>query len=350
MKCYRIYSRSAFVFILFLFISLIAVKVNRANEMEVQHAGLEKIYADVDLTAAGKIIYKNGIMYVLESGNHRIISIKDDEITNQIGRIGQKKGEFYYPKNFLIDKKDHYIVLDFVDKGANRVQVLDRDGKYIDGFLTGTKSWGFGADSKGNIYLGQPHFGNLITVYSPKGKKINRFGKLLLPSEVYGKEFENKDRMYKIPMNRVNIVIDKNDNTWVSFLFMPILMKYSPRGELIFKKVLDRPGLIPLKNAIWDPATKEARQFLSRNIDGLQMTVITKDLLYNQDLKQIYLLLGSDEILVVDLAGQEQKVIKPGIVKGTLERMFIDEQDDVFVRFFFHPEFYKLAIKNQAIK
>jgi hypothetical protein len=127
-------------------------------------------------------------------------------------------------------------------------------------------------------------------------------------------------------------------------------MKYSPKGELIFKKVLDRPGLAPLKRAIWDPAGKEARQFLSRNIDGPQMTVITKDLLYNQNQKQIYLLLGSDEILVLDLTGQEQTVIKPGFVKGTLETFFINEQDEIFVRFFFHPEIYKLVIKNQTIK
>lgn len=348
MKCFRLCSRKILVFILSLSIYFVPLCMNWAGELPVEHAKLIETYSDLDLSLAGKIIYKDGIMYVLEDGNHRIVSIKDNVITNQIGRIGQKKGEFYYPKNFLIDKKGCYIVLDFVEKGANRVQVVDKEGKYINGFLTGTKSWGFGTDSKGNIYLGQPHFGNLVTVYNPKGKRLNSIGKLLLPSEIYGKEYEKKDSIYKIPMNRVNMVIDENDNIYVSFLFMPILMKFNQKGELIFKKILNRPGLIPLKQAIWDPSTKEARQFLSRNIDGLQMTVITKDLLYIHQQEHIYILLGNNDILVLDLSGNEQKVIKPGIAKGTLEKMFINEQGEIFVRFFFHPEFYKLVIKNKS--
>ena len=345
MKCYQIYNKRWIVFIL-----LLAVNFSLANEIPVQHAKLVEIYADLDLSLAGKIIHVDGIMYVLESGNHRIVSIKDNEIMKQIGRIGQKKGEFYYPQNFLIDKKGRYIVLDFSEKGANRVQIVDREGKYINGFLTGTKPWGFGADSKGNIYLGQPHFGNLITVYSPKGKKINRLGKLILPSEIYGKEYEKKNSIYKIPMNRVNMVIDEDDNIYVSFLFMPLLIKFNPKGEVIFKKVLDRPGLNPVMRAIWDPGSKDAKQFFSRNIDGPQMAVVTKDMLYNHGQKRIYILLGSNEILVLDLTGQEQAVIKPGIVKGALDRMFINEQDEIIVRFFFHPEFYKLVIKNSSNK
>lgn len=317
-----------------------------ADKIKVHKAELTEIYSDLNLKAVQEIIHKNGALYLLETGNHRIIRVENNNITNQIGRIGQSKGEFYYPKSFLIDQKLNFYVLDFVDKGANRVQILNSAGDFTSGFLTGTKTWGFGADSKGNVYLGQPHYGSLITVYNAKGKRINRFGELILPSEIYGEIYERKDKDYKIPMNRINIAVDDKDNIWAGLLFMPLLIKYNTKGEIILKKVLDLPGLTPLKKTIWEPSGKEARQYLSRNIDGYQMTVIIKEIIYNTSLKKLYLLSGSDEILILNPAGDIQSIIKPIFVKGALEKFFINENNEIIVKFFFHPECYKLNIKD----
>jgi hypothetical protein len=69
-------------------------------------------------------------------------------------------------------------------------------------------------------------------------------------------------------------------------------------------------------------------------------------MIYNDALKRIYLLMGNDEILVLNLEGETQYIIKPNFIKGVLENFFIDEQNEIIVRFFFHPELYKLNIKD----
>jgi hypothetical protein len=331
---------------LFLALTFLSICLFSKEKVEVYKADLTEIYPDLCLNQVREIIHKDGFLYLLEMGNHRIIKVKDNTVTKQIGRIGQKKGEFYYPQDFRITKEANFYVLDFVEKGANRVQIINREGNYISGFRTGTKTWGFAVDSAGNVFLGQPHFGTLLNVYDSKGKRINKFGKLILPSEIYGKKYQSYDKTYKIQMNRVNIDIDNKNDVWVSFLFMPVIIKYNSRGESIFTKILDIPGLSPLKQAIWKPGSKEAKNFLSRNIDGYQMTVIIKDMIYNDALKRIYLLMGNDEILVLNLEGETQYIIKPNFIKGVLENFFIDEQNEIIVRFFFHPELYKLNIKD----
>lgn len=320
------------------------------TDVAIYSAGLEGTYPHLKRTNVQDMIHKNGIMYLLEMGNHRIIAFKDNVRIKQIGRIGQKPGEFYYPMSFLIDAKENFYVLDFVEKGANRVQKLNSSGVYINGFLTGVRSWGFGADSQGNIYLGQPHYGSIITAYNPGGKKLRRIGELVLPSDIYGKKYERYDPGYKIPMNRVNIVIDEKDNIWVGFLFMPLILKYSPTGALLFKKVLDMPAMLPVQRAVWEPGSKEGKQYLSRSIDGMQMTVMVKEMVYNSNLKRLYILLGSNEILVLDPAGAPQYIIKPDFIKGALERLFINEHGDMIVKFFFNPELFKLVIKNSNNK
>ncbi|MCK4762768.1 MAG: hypothetical protein KAW12_11290 [Candidatus Aminicenantes bacterium] len=314
-----------------------------AGEIAVFKAELAETFTGLNVENVSHLIQKNGILYILETGNHRVLTLKNNVISGQLGRIGQKKGEFYYPRDLIVDNKSRLYVLDFVGKSANRVQIFDAAGELLSGFTIASKTWGFAVDSKGNVFLGQPHSGALISVFSPAGKRIAGIGNLIRPSEIYGKEYKSSDRLFKNPMNRVHIAVDEKDNTWVSFLFMPLLIKFNPAGELLFKKVVDTPALTPLRKIIWQGG-KESRDYLSRNIDGHQMTVIVKDMIYKPALKELYLLLGSDEILVLDDGGKPRRIIKPQFVQGVLESFFINEANEILVRFFFHPEFYKLTI------
>lgn len=343
-KFYQVYNRYRFNVILFLSLSFLSLYLLIGERFEHYQGDLKEVYADLNLSQVREIIHKDGFLYLLEMGNHRIIKIKDNIVTGQIGRIGQKEGEFYYPNDFIIAENGNFYVMDFVEKGANRVQQLNPEGKYISGFRTGTKSWGFAVDSLGNVLLGQPHFGSLVSVYDSKGRRSGKIGRLILPSEIYGEQHKNDDKTYKIPMNRVNLAVDEKGDIWMTFLFMPVLLKYDASGKLLLKKVLDMPGLTPLKKTIWESGSKEAKNFLSRNIDGYQMTVVIKDIIYNDSLKRIYLLLGSDEILVLNLKGEVLHMIKPNFKKGVLEQFFMNEKNEILVRFFFHPEMYKLNV------
>ncbi len=317
-----------------------------AEEIPVCTAKLEEVFPDLKLKEVQAMAQRNGLLYFLEPANHRIVVVKENKIVNQIGRIGQNQGELYYPRDFIIDSRDNFYVLDSVGKGDNRIQKLDHGGKYLSGFTTQPKAFGFAVNSKGKIFLGQPHLNSLISVYDCKGRRIKRFGELVLPSAVFGPGYKNYDRTHKIPMNRVNIAVDAEDNLWVSFLFMPLVLKYNRKGELLLKKMITAPQLSPLLEALLNPGSKEAKNYLSMNMDGIQMTFISKEIICNRAENKVYLLLGSDDILVLDPGGKEQYMIKPGFIKGALEKIFIKERNDIIVRFFFHAELYKLDIEE----
>lgn len=317
-------------------------------------ADLSEAFPGLKLGEIAGLIQDGDSTFFLESYNHRLLAIKDGKIVHQIGGIGQGKGEFYYPRDFAIDDRSNFYVLDFIGKGINRVQYLDPGGKYLAGFNASSRAWGFAIDSSGHILMGMPALKEIITVHDTMGKRLAGFGKLVLPSEVYGGKYESSDKYYTIPMNRVNIAVDKDDNTWVSFLFMPLVLKYDKKGDLILKKVIGLPGLEPVKEALWKPGSKEAKKYLSMNLDGIQMPVMIKDIIYNESQSTFYLLLGNDTILAMSTTGEYRHLIKPVFTGGAIEKFFLLETGDIIIRFFYHPECYRLKIrypdKNQKLE
>ena len=337
--------KPAFFLLLVLFVLSWTSMQMPGEEIITYPADLSEAFPGLKLAEIAGLIQKGDSTFILESYNHRILAIKDGKIVHQIGGIGQGKGEFYYPRDFAIDNKINFYVFDFVGRGINRVQCLDPGGKYLAGFNAESRAWGFAVDSSYHVLLGTPTLKVVVTEYDTLGKKLAGFGKLVLPSEIYGDKYESSDKYYTIPMNRVNIAVDKDDNVWLSFLFMPLVLKYDKKGNLLFKKVIDLPGLEPVKKALWKPGSKEAKDYLSMNLDGIQMPVIIKDIIYNESQSTFYLLLGNDTILVMSPTGEYRYLIKPLFAGGTIEKFFLLETGDIIVRFFYHPECYRLKVR-----
>jgi hypothetical protein len=320
-----------------------------SENLRVYEANLEEISFGVKLKDIQRIIQSNDILYFLEMGNHRIVSVENGKIVNQIGRIGNGKGELYYPKDFFIHKNSIYYVL---DRGNKRIQIVDSEGKYIGGFPDISKSWGFCVNSTGEVLLGQPKLNKLVSVYNPNGEKLLEFGELINPSEIYGLRRKQYDESYRLPMNRVYLSSDEDDNVWIGFLYMPLILKYKKNGDLVIRKILDIPGLAPLKKAVWQnpPPT----EYLSMNIDGIQLTLIIKDMIYSMESRKVYALLGDDRILVLNSDGTEERIIKPKIRSGSFDRFFMTENNKMIVTFFSSSDCYTLVpsseIKEQIKK
>ncbi|MEW6457205.1 MAG: 6-bladed beta-propeller [Acidobacteriota bacterium] len=319
-----------------------AFEVLLADDLKIYEAKLEEVAFNMHFTDIQKIIPAEETIFVLEMKNHRIIFIKDKKIIGQIGKIGNGKGEFYYPSDFFIDKHGLFYVL---DKGNYRIQILDSKGIYLSDFPDYPESWGLAVNSKGEILLGQPALNNLVSVYNPKGKRLRSFGSLINPSEIYGMDYKKYNETHKVPLNRIRIALDENDNAWLVFLHAPLICKYNQKGELIYKKILNIPDLQPLKKAIWQ--SPPPYEYASINIDGIQLTMIIRDITFDPKKKQILILLGDQRIVAFNSEANEQFIIKPKFKEGSLRDLSVNKNGEIFVSIFFSPKCYKLILSSE---
>ena len=181
---------------------------------------------------AGTDYYGN--IYLLDAANQRII--KFDREFNLIWKIGSKgegPGEFTFnPYMFnpgYLTVSDSGRIYVFCTKGK-RIQIFDRDGKYLSEFRVPWIIDRMDLDSKGNLYLSTKTRTSkeLIYVFSPEGKYLYSFDNRLI---------EIPENYY---FNDTYFSIDrKNDEIYTIFRPWPILRKYRKDGTLIWEKRLD---------------------------------------------------------------------------------------------------------------
>jgi hypothetical protein len=76
-----------------------------------------------------KIVINGDFFYVLDNENSIYqINIKTKQIIKQIGGSGSGNVQFNSPENILFDKENNIVV---VDTNNHRIQVLDKNGKFI---------------------------------------------------------------------------------------------------------------------------------------------------------------------------------------------------------------------------
>lgn len=92
------------------------------------------------------------------------------------GRRGVQPGDIVRPRAIAIDKKDRLFIVDF----TARIQVFDRDGKFLDhcwttpDYRNGRPS-GLSIDNDGNLLVCDSHY-NCVRVYTPEGKELRVLG------------------------------------------------------------------------------------------------------------------------------------------------------------------------------
>ncbi|RIX49690.1 MAG: 6-bladed beta-propeller [Rhodocyclales bacterium GT-UBC] len=131
------------------------------------------------------------------SGNHLF----------DLGKRGIGPGEFNLPRDAAVGKNGNIYI---VDGGNFRVQVFDRDGKYLQSFGSVGKQLGnfarpkeIATDSTGNVYVVDAAFGN-FQIFSPDGDLLMYIGErserdgpanYMLPSGIY---IDEDDRIYMV--------------------------------------------------------------------------------------------------------------------------------------------------------
>ena len=117
---------------------------------------------------------------VTDSGNHRVqIFNRDGKYLRSFGREGNRVGEFKYPRWITCHKNGNILV---ADTNNDRIQIFSGEGEYV-GMFGGKGSldsqlsdpYGLSVDSDGNIIVADA--GNkLIKIFSPDGKFLMKIG------------------------------------------------------------------------------------------------------------------------------------------------------------------------------
>lgn len=243
----------------------------------------------------------NGLYYVSERRRHSVIVLNERfEIQKEIGGIGSAPGRLFRPG--AIDVSEDGVI--YVQDGGNeRIQSFSIDGTHLATFPT-ELYMGFAAGTKGEIYLGQPEKGALISVYSSEGKLLRSFGKLKLYSDLYGEEFKDQNEKFSNGINRVRLSVDKDGNILASFMLIPLIQKYTRNGQLVFEQRLEGAEIETL--------TQSSSGRLTMSMDGFAQEVIALEAFPRAN-GEIGVVLTDRSIYVADQSGKRLRVLRPHV-------------------------------------
>lgn len=256
-----------------------------------------RIFQDLNLDVYD-VASHNGLYYVSDRTRNSIVVVNERfEIQRLIGGIGSAPGRLFRP-GYIDVSRDGQIYVQ--DGGNERIQCFALDGTYLGGFATNSYM-GMAAGLNGEVYLGQPENGALVSVYSRDGKRLRSFGKLKTYSELMGQKFQDLDEQYVRAANRVRLFVDRDGSTLVSFMLVPLLQKYSAEGKLVFESRLEGPEI---------DALRQTPGLLTISMDGFAETILALEAIALPS-GEINVVLTDGSIYVADQSGRRQRVIKP---------------------------------------
>jgi hypothetical protein len=256
-----------------------------------------RIFQDLDLDVYD-VASHNGLYYISDRTRNSIVVVNEHfEIQREIGGIGSGPGRLFRP-GYIDVSRDGLIYVQ--DGGNERIQCFALDGSYLGGFAA--KGYmGMAAGLNGEIYLGQPENEALVSVYSRDGKHLRSFGKLKTYSELMGQELKDLDEQYSRAANRVRLSVDRDGNTFVSFMLTPLLQKYSPDGKLVFESKLEGTEIDGLR---------KTSGLLTMSMDGVAETILALEAIALPS-GEINVVLTDGSIYVADQNGRRQRVVRP---------------------------------------
>lgn len=149
----------------------------------------------------------NGRLYVTDTHNHHIKVFNSEtlEYIKNIGKRGTLKGDFNFPTSLAINSKGDLHVVDTMN---GRVQIFDKDGKFLrtfgqlgDAVGMFARPRGIAIDSDDHIYVVDGAFNN-VQIFNTEGQLLLYFGgfgsgpgQMVLPA---GIAIDSEDYIYVI--------------------------------------------------------------------------------------------------------------------------------------------------------
>lgn len=284
--------------------AVFACNAARAADIKVLDGVFEPMAIGARTGPIGSVRTAGNRTYLLDIDNHRIV-IVDDKGSRTVGGIGNGKAEFYSIGEFAVSGNAWMAVGDY---GNKRIQILHADGRYVREFPSAPKSVGLAIGKEGEVYLGQPQLGGLISVYDSQGTRIRTFGQLGRPPTCPRLTGGVPDLVMGLAWNRVRMTIDGEGNVWAAHVSAPILYKFAPTGKQLLRMNLDVPALADIARAPWcDPRGED--DWREANYDGIQVNILNEDITYDALRNEIVLLMANCRIASFNPAGQLKYVI-----------------------------------------
>ncbi|XP_064387737.1 E3 ubiquitin-protein ligase TRIM71-like [Halichondria panicea] len=144
--------------------------------------------ADSQFNTLLGIALKGDIMYVADSGNHRIQKLSlDGKFISKFGSSGSGNGQLSNPRGIAIGKNGRVFVSEYSNQ---RVSVFQSDGEFshhIQGNAADNSTlanpWGLAFDNEGNLHVADCT-SQLIKVFTPEGKFVSQYGSGIIQSPV----------------------------------------------------------------------------------------------------------------------------------------------------------------------
>jgi len=203
-------------------------------------------------------------IYFVDTSNHRILKFGiNGKFITQIGSIGQREEELYYPQGIFL-KGDRLFVLNYEGK---EIKIFNANGKFISGFKIPDASTSFAlyvhdeqiiTDTK---YKDLRNFNlqKLLSLFNKKGEKVKSVGKILKCQtftgyEVFNSAFINMiDNSFVIALANYPLIFrcDLDDKEIFYKDLRELKVKeITELQERIFKLGMDTPESIKEKNAV----------------------------------------------------------------------------------------------------
>jgi DNA-binding beta-propeller fold protein YncE len=160
------------------------------------------------IKAPGAIRIYNEQLYVpdIEQGKVFVFNLQGEKLL-EIGQMGTKEGEFRAPNAVTVDKEGNIYVC---DTGNQRVQVFDKEGKYlrsINGSENNTGSSvlvnprGIAIDARGFLYVVN-NLTHYVYGFDTEGKKVFEFGGM-----------GDQNEQFYLPNG---LFVDENDQVYIT--------------------------------------------------------------------------------------------------------------------------------------
>lgn len=217
-----------------------------------------------------------------------------------LGGIGNGVGELFYPTGLAVAPDGHLYV---IDSGNRRVQEFDPAGRFAGELPLSSKAVGIASGRAGRLYLGQPHTGGPIRWTTPCGREKGRLGRLTLPGEIFPRLKGPRLEALRVPLGRGQVAIGPEGDVWFAYFHLPVVERYSPTGELVFRRRLELPDADRLLEVIAEGVPLPA-DVPSINFDGAQLPIILSDIWVDPRRGGVALLTGTNDVLVLDEDGR----------------------------------------------
>ena len=181
---------------------------------------------------------KEGNVYVLDSGNHRIQKFDSEgNFLASFGRHGQGPGEFQYPQSIDIDDKGNMYI---ADSGNQKINILKPNGTFDKDIQMMDESPGIIRIRDGKMIQAKAAsmFG-LQMVMMNQDEELPELIKVLdMEANVqneFGEQRDYKDFLVNRMGNRHHIFVDKEGCVYLAFDYQNRIEKYSPEGKLLWR-------------------------------------------------------------------------------------------------------------------